>query len=93
MQLNHIYTGNAVEVLRTLPAGRVDFCVTSPPYYGLRNYNVDGQIGLEETPQAYIERLLSVFRQVHRVLKKEGTLWLNMGDSYNGSGKANGCSL
>jgi DNA modification methylase len=59
--------------------------VTSPPYYGLRDYGVDGQIGLEQTPEAYIERLCSVFDEVYRVLRDDGTLWLNIGDSYAGA--------
>jgi DNA modification methylase len=76
--------------LKTLPDNSVDCCVTSPPYYGLRDYGIDGQIGLEETPEAYIVRLLEVFMEVYRVLKKTGTLWVVIGDSYNGSGKNNG---
>jgi DNA modification methylase len=90
MELNHIYTGDALEALRSLPENDIDCCVTSPPYYGLRNYGVAGQIGLEDTPDAYIARLLEVFRQVRRVLKPAGTLWLNMGDSYAGSGRGKG---
>lgn len=61
--------------------------MTSPPYYGLRDYGVDGQIGLEETPAEYINKLVEMFREVRRVLKDYRTLWLNMGDSYAGSGK------
>lgn len=75
--------GDCLTVLRTLPAASVQTCVTSPPYYGLRDYGVDGQIGLEETPEAYIARLVAVFAEVRRVLKDDGTLWLNLGDSYN----------
>lgn len=60
-------------------------CVTSPPYYGLRDYGVDGQIGLEPTPDEYVARLVDVFREVRRVLRDDGTLWLNLGDSYAGS--------
>jgi DNA modification methylase len=93
MELNTIYTGDALDVLRKLLDGSVDCVVTSPPYYGLRNYGVSGQIGLEETPGAYIAKLMDVFREVRRILKPAGTLWLNIGDSYNGSGKANGCDL
>ncbi|MDR1556792.1 MAG: site-specific DNA-methyltransferase [Tannerellaceae bacterium] len=88
--LNRIYTGDAKEVLATLPDSSVDCCVTSPPYFGLRDYHVDGQIGLESTTRAYVERLLDVFNQVYRVLKTEGTLWLNIGDSYAGSGRGKG---
>ena len=90
MSLNHIYTGDAEEVLKSLPSDSVDCVVTSPPYYGLRDYGVNGQIGLEDSPEAYIERLLCVFRQVHRVLKPTGTFWLNIGDSYAGSGRGKG---
>jgi DNA modification methylase len=88
---NTIIQGDALTVLRTLPDDSVDCCVTSPPYYGLRDYGVSGQIGLEETPEAYKARLVSVFMEVYRVLKPEGTLWLNIGDTYNGS--SNGRTL
>lgn len=82
-----LLTGNALEMLRGIPDNSIDCCVTSPPYYGLRDYGTDGQIGLETTPEQYIENLVAVFREVRRVLKTDGTLWLNMGDSYAGSGK------
>lgn len=85
MELNRILQGDSLESLKTLPDECVDMCVTSPPYYALRDYGVDGQIGLEETPEAYIERLADVFDEVYRVLKKDGTLWVNIGDSYNGN--------
>ena len=84
--LNKIYNGDAAEVLATLPDDSIDCCVTSPPYFGLRDYGVSGQIGLEDTPKEYIDRLLNVFSQVHRVLKPGGTFWLNISDSYAGSG-------
>ena len=84
---NNIITGDALEQLKNLPDRSIDCCVTSPPYYGLRNYGVEGQIGLEETPEEYINRLVKVFHEVKRVLKDDGTLWLNIGDSYAGSGK------
>ena len=77
-----IITGEATEALRLLPSGCCSTCVTSPPYYGLRNYGEAGQIGLEETPEEYTWRLVEVFREVRRVLKDDGTLWLNIGDSY-----------
>ena len=70
-------------MMRTLPDNSVNSCVTSPPYFGLRDYGHDGQIGLEETPEAYIQKLVSVFREVKRVLKDDGTLWVNIGDSYS----------
>lgn len=82
-----ILQGDALEMLRTLPPESVHTCVTSPPYYGLRDYGADGQIGKEETPEDYIEKLLQVFREVRRVLCADGTLWVNIGDSYAGSGK------
>lgn len=78
--------GDSATVLKTLPAGTVNCCVTSPPYYALRDYGVEGQIGLEETPERYIEKLVDVFREVKRVLREDGTLWLNIADSYWGSG-------
>lgn len=83
----NIICGDAAEVLRNMPSESVNCCVTSPPYYGLRDYGADGQIGLEETPEEYIDRLVEVFREVRRALRDDGTLWLNIGDSYAGSGK------
>lgn len=78
-----VYCGDAVAILKSsVPTGSVQTCVTSPPYYGLRDYGVDGQIGLEQTPEEYIAKLVEVFRGVRRVLKDDGTLWLNIGDSY-----------
>ena len=83
--IDTIIQGDALTRLKELPSEAVDCCITSPPYFGLRDYGVDGQIGLEATPEAYVARLVEVFREVRRVLKKEGTLWLNLGDSYAGS--------
>lgn len=74
--------GDVLDKLKTLPSGSVRCCVTSPPYWGLRNYGMDGQIGLESTPEAFVGRLVEVFREVRRVLTDDGTLWLNLGDSY-----------
>lgn len=79
--------GDCLEEIKELPDQTVNCCVTSPPYFGLRDYGVDEQIGLEETPEEYVDKLVSVFQEVKRVLKDDGTLWLNLGDSYNGSGK------
>lgn len=79
-----ILEGNVLETLKDLPACSVQCVVTSPPYYGLRDYGVEGQIGLEATPELYVENLVAVFREVWRVLKDDGTLWLNLGDSYWG---------
>ena len=77
--------GHCLEVLRTLPTESVQTCITSPPYFGLRDYGCDGQIGLESTPDSFVASLVDVFAEVHRVLKSDGTLWLNLGDSYNGA--------
>lgn len=74
--------GDCLSSLTTLPNASVNCCVTSPPYFGLRDYGVDGQIGLEESPDAYVARLVAVFREVRRILTDDGTLWLNIGDSY-----------
>ena len=142
MELNKVYLGNAIETVKTFPDESIDCVVTSPPYYGLRDYGtgkwiggdpnckhfreskksdktitghkrmqeneapvgdaiyktvcplcgavrVDEQIGLEETPEEYIERLVSLFREIRRCLKKDGTLWVNIGDTYNGSKRGN----
>ena len=80
-----LWHGDALAVLRTLPAGSVDCCVTSPPYFGLRDYGVDGQMGAESSPAEYVEAMRAVFAEVLRVLADDGTLWLNLGDSYSGS--------
>ena len=77
-----ILIGDARQRLSELPAGSARTCITSPPYFGLRDYGVDGQIGLEETPEAYVAEMVSLFREVWRVLANDGTLWLNIGDSY-----------
>ncbi len=77
-----LYVGDALDVLRTLPDESVQCCVTSPPYWGLRDYGVDGQLGLESDPQDYVSTIVDVFAEVRRVLAGDGTLWLNMGDSY-----------
>jgi DNA modification methylase len=77
--------GDCLEVLRTIPDQTFHCCVTSPPYWGLRDYGHEGQIGLEETLGAYVERMVEVFSEVRRTLRDDGTLWLNLGDSYAGS--------
>ena len=79
----HILHGNCLDVLQTLDSASVQTCVTSPPYFGLRDYGAEGQIGLEETPEQYVQKLVAVFREVSRVLRDDGTLWLNLGDSYS----------
>lgn len=93
-----VHTGDCATVLADLPPDSVNCCVTSPPYWGLRDYGVDGQLGLEPTPEEYVARMVAVFREVRRVLRDDGTLWLNLGDSYAAnvsagpaqSGKENG---
>lgn len=81
-----IRTGGALAVLRAMPDASVQCCVTSPPYFGPRDYGTEGQIGLERTPAEYVVRLVEVFREVRRVLRDDGTCWLNLGDSYVSSG-------
>ena len=83
-----VIQGECLEILKKMKGNTIQCCITSPPYYGLRDYQVDNQIGLEKTPEEYISKLVEVFREVRRVLRDDGTLWLNIGDSYNGSGKA-----
>jgi len=85
-KLNRIYQGDCLEVLKTFPDNSIDCCVTSPPYYALRDYGVNGQIGLETTFTEYINKLLDLFDEVKRVLKPSGACWVNLGDSYSGSG-------
>ena len=82
-----VLQGDCRETLKTLPDSSVHCCVTSPPYFGLRDYGHDGQIGLEDSPDAFVTEMVAVFREVRRVLRNDGTLWLNLGDSYSGSGK------
>lgn len=82
-----IRVGDCLDVLRTLADKSVQMCVTSPPYFGLRDYGVPGQIGQEPTPGEFVAKLADVFREVRRVLRDDGTLWLNLGDSYAGSGR------
>lgn len=85
-----IHTGDALAVLQTLPDESVDCVITSPPYYGLRDYGVAGQIGLESTPTEYVSKLAASFSEVRRVLKPTGNFWLNLGDSYANDGKWGG---
>lgn len=88
-----LHQGECRKVLASMPASSIHTCVTSPPYYGLRDYGVDGQIGLEQTPEEYVENIVSVFREVYRVLRDDGTLWLNIGDSYYNYRPGKGQSL
>jgi len=88
-----IHLGDCIDSMRQMPAQSVHCCVTSPPYFGLRDYGHDGQIGLEPTPEEFVAKLVEVFREVRRVLRDDGTLWLNLGDSYWGGKGANGTSM
>jgi len=83
LELNKIHCGDSLQLLKQIDDKSIHCCVTSPPYFGLRNYGVDGQIGLENSLQKYITNLVNVFAEVHRVLRDDGTFWLNIGDSYN----------
>lgn len=87
MKTNIIHCGDALKVLSSIQDESINCVVTSPPYWGLRDYGHDGQMGLEKTPQEYVEKMVMVFREIKRVLKNDGTVWLNLGDSYSGSGK------
>lgn len=90
MELNKIYNQDCLTGMQQLPDQSVHCCVTSPPYWGLRDYGVDGQHGLEETPEAFISRQVEVFRELRRVLRDDGSLWVNIGDSYAASGRGGG---
>jgi DNA modification methylase len=81
-----LYHGDCLTELQSLSDCSVDCCITSPPYWGLRDYGCSGQLGLEKTPEEYVSNMVNLFREVRRVLKSDGTLWLNLGDSYAGSG-------
>lgn len=85
-----IYHGDCRSTLRGMGAETIHTCVTSPPYWRLRDYGVDGQFGLERTPEEYVARMVDTFREVRRVLREDGTLWLNIGDSYSNVGKHGG---
>lgn len=89
---HQVLIGDCLTSLRNMPDNSVHCCVTSPPYYGLRDYGVEGQIGLEPTPDEFVQALVAVFREVRRVLRDDGTLWLNIGDSYNNRTKVRSSS-
>lgn len=78
-----IRQGDCIELMRAMPEGSAQTCVTSPPYWGLRDYGHSDQLGLEDSPELYVERIVDVFREVRRVLRDDGTLWLNLGDTWN----------
>lgn len=90
LEVNRILCGDALETLRTLPSESVHCVVTSPPYFGQRDYGVEGQLGLETTPTAYLSAMVAVFAEIRRVLRSDGTCWVNMGDSYANDGKWGG---
>jgi DNA modification methylase len=92
MNASRIITGDCRDALGTLPDQSIHCCITSPPYFGLRDYGIDGQIGLEQTPEAFVAEMVTVFREVRRVLRDDGTLWLNLGDSYNAYNANRGAS-
>jgi len=90
LENNKIHVGDALEVLKTFPDNQIDMCITSPPYWGLRDYGVDGQLGLEPNFNDYINRLCTIFDEVKRCLKDSGTCWVNIGDGYaSGAGSLN----
>lgn len=82
LELNKIYQGDTRELIKLLPDNSVDCCVTSPPYFGLRDYGMKEQIGLEESPEQFVANMVEIFNEIKRALKPTGTLWLNLGDSY-----------
>lgn len=86
MEANKIYTGDALTILKTFPENSINCCVTSPPYWALRDYEVEGQLGAEETFFEYLEKLWFIFDEVRRVLREEGTCFVNLGDTYSQSG-------
>jgi DNA modification methylase len=91
MNESQIITGDCLQILPTLPAESIQCCVTSPPYWGLRDYDHPAQIGSEPSPELYVENLVNIFREVRRVLRKDGTLWLNIGDGYARNGGTGNC--
>lgn len=90
IKVNKIHNMDVLTGLRMMPDESVNCCVTSPPYWNLRDYKVAGQIGLEKTPGEFIAKMVEVFQEVKRVLRKDGTCWVNMGDSYSTGGKGYG---
>ena len=86
-ELNKLYIGNALDILPLILENSIQTIITSPPYYKLRDYEMEDQLGQEDTVEEYIEKLVKILKQAKRVLKKDGTLWLNLGDCYAGSGK------
>src|SRR3990172_8359495 len=83
MEINKIHHGDALTVLKTMPDESVNCCVTSPPYWCLRDYGIEGQLGIEKIPEEYVSKMVEIFREVRRGIRDDGTLWLNLGDYYN----------
>ena len=90
MELNKVYNEDCLDTLKRMPDEFINCVVTSPPYWGLRDYGTNGQLGLEKTPEEYVEKMVDIFREIKRVLKKDGTVWINLGDSYAQSGSGAG---
>ena len=80
---NKILQGDTLEILKNIPSNSIDMCITSPPYYNLRDYEIDGQIGMEENYEDYLNKLKLIFNEVKRVIKPKGSCWVNIGDTYN----------
>ena len=91
IEADRIINGDCLSVLKEMPKDCVHCCVTSPPYYGLRDYGIEGQVGREATPEQYIAKLAEIFSEVYRVLRADGTCWLNISDTYCGTGSKGGC--
>ena len=83
LKLDYIYQGNTLDVLKSFPSESIDMCITSPPYWNMRDYGVEGQLGLEYTTEEFIDNLYNIFHEVKRVLKNEGGLWINIRDTYS----------
>jgi DNA modification methylase len=90
MEINSVINGGALDILRKMESDSVDCCISSPPYYGLRDYGVEGQLGLEKTFQEYLDKLIEIYAEVKRVIKPSGSIWVNLGDSYYGGGRNSG---
>ena len=90
METDTIIHNDCLDALKDMPSESVHCCVTSPPYYGLRDYGMDGQVGREATPEQYIRKLTEIFSEVYRVLRADGTCWLNISDTYCGTGSKGG---